>query len=137
MPASDHAPATPPVAPWIRTVTLIGAVFLVATGTWAFVAPRSFFDTLAVFEPYNVHFLHDIGAFQVGLGAVLGLAAFPDRVDGLAAALLGVGSGALVHTLGHVIDSDRGGSPGTDIPTLGILAVVLLVAGVARQRGAR
>lgn len=123
-----------PVAPWIRAVTLIGAAFLVGVGLWAFLAPQSFFDQLATFEPYNVHFLHDIGAFQVGLGAVLALAAFPDRVDGLAAALLGVGGGALLHTLGHVIDSDLGGSPTTDIPTLGILAVVLLAAGIARQR---
>lgn len=132
---TNARPTSPqPVAPWIRTVTLIGAAFFVAFGLWAFLAPQSFFDQLAMFEPYNVHFLHDIGAFQVGLGAVLALAAFPERLDGLAAALLGVGIGALVHTVGHVIDSDLGGSPTTDIPTLGILAVVLLVAGVARQR---
>lgn len=123
-----------PVAPWIRAVTLVGAAFFVAFGLWAFLAPQSFFDQLAMFEPYNVHFLHDIGAFQVGLGAVLALAAFPERFDGLAAALLGVGGGALLHSVGHVIDSDLGGSPATDIPTLGILAVVLLAAGIARQR---
>lgn len=123
-----------PVAPWIRTVTLIGAAFFVGFGLWAFLAPQSFFEQLAMFEPYNVHFLHDVGAFQVGLGAVLALAAFPDRVDGLAAALLGVGTGALVHVIGHVIDSGLGGTPSTDIPTLGILTVVLLAAGIARQR---
>ncbi len=123
-----------PVASWIRTVTLIGAVSLVGFGLWAFLAPESFFEQLAMFEPYNTHFLHDIGAFQVGLGAVLALAAFPERIDGLAAALLGVGTGALLHAIGHVIDSDLGGTPATDIPTLGILAVVLLVAGIARQR---
>ncbi len=124
----------PAVAPWIRTVTLVGAVFLVGFGLWAFLAPESFFEQLAAFEPYNIHFLHDIGAFQVGLGAVLALAAFPERIDGLAAALLGVGTGALLHAVGHVIDSGLGGTPATDIPTLGILAVVLLAAGIARQR---
>lgn len=131
-----HARPTPPrpVAPWIRTITLVGAAFLIGVGLWAFLGPQSFFDQVATFEPYNVHFLHDIGAFQVGLGAVLALAAFPDRIDGLAAALLGVGAGALLHTVGHVIDSDLGGSPATDIPTLGILAVVLFAAGIARQR---
>lgn len=123
-----------PVATWIRAVALIGAAFLIGFGLWAFLAPQSFFDQLAAFEPYNVHFLHDIGAFQVGLGAVLALAAFPDRVDGLAAALLGVGAGGLLHTVGHVMDSDLGGSPATDIPTFGILAVALLAAGIARQR---
>lgn len=129
----EHMTARP-VAPWIRTVTLLGAASFVGFGLWAFLAPQSFFEQLAMFEPYNVHFLHDIGAFQVGLGAVLALAAFPERFDGLAAALLGVGAGGLLHALGHVIDSDLGGSPSTDIPSLGILAVVLLVAGIARQR---
>lgn len=129
----EHMTARP-VASWIRTVTLLGAASFVGFGLWAFLAPQSFFEQLAMFEPYNVHFLHDIGAFQVGLGAVLALAAFPERFDGLAAALLGVGAGGLLHALGHVIDSDLGGSPSTDIPSLGILAVVLLVAGIARQR---
>ena len=132
--AADRPVHARPVATWIRAVALIGAAFLVGFGLWAFLAPASFFDQLATFEPYNVHFLHDIGAFQVGLGAVLALAAFPDRIDGLAAALLGAGAGSLLHTIGHVIDSDLGGTPGTDIPTFGVLAAVLLVAGVARQR---
>jgi hypothetical protein len=38
------------------------------------VDPRSFFTALAAFEPYNQHFIQDIGAFQIGLGAVLLLA---------------------------------------------------------------
>lgn len=58
---------------------------------WALVAPRSFFTSLATFEPYNPHLLHDIGAFQIGIGAVLLLAAFPERLNGLAAALLAAG----------------------------------------------
>jgi hypothetical protein len=123
-----------PVAAWIRTVALISAAFLIGFGLWAFLAPQSFFDQLAAFEPYNVHFLHDIGAFQVGLGAVLGLAAFPVRIDGLAAALLGVGTGALLHAIAHVRDSGLGGTPTTDIPTFTVLALVLLAAGFARQR---
>lgn len=135
MTETNTRPTLPrPVATWISAVTLVGAAFFVGFGLWAFLAPQSFFEQMAMFEPYNVHFLHDIGAFQVGLGAVLALAAFPDRVDGLAAALLGVGTGALLHTVGHVLDSDLGGTPATDIPSLGILAVVLLVAGIARQR---
>lgn len=106
----------------------------IAFGLWALIAPRSFFDALATFEPYNRHFLHDIGAFQVGLGAVLLLAAFPRRIDGLAAALLGVGLGGLLHTFAHVLDTDLGGTPATDIPSLGLLAVALLAAGAARMR---
>lgn len=118
----------------IRLVAVVGGVAFVAFGLWALIAPRSFFDALATFEPYNRHFLHDIGAFQVGLGAVLLLAAFPRRIDGLAAALLGVGIGGLLHTLAHVLDADLGGTPATDIPSLGLLALALLVAGVVRWR---
>ena len=52
-----------------RAVAVILGVAFVALGGWAMVDPRSFFAALAAFEPYNQHFLQDIGAFQVGLGA--------------------------------------------------------------------
>jgi len=63
----------------------------VVFGVWAMADPRSFFEVLARFEPYNQHFLQDIGAFQVGLGAVLLLAVAMTAADALAAALLGTG----------------------------------------------
>lgn len=37
--------------------------------------PNPFFEQLAWFEPYNQHFIQDIGAFQIGLGVVLLIAA--------------------------------------------------------------
>jgi hypothetical protein len=49
-------------------------VFLVF-GAWAFADPESFFDEVATFEPYNQHLIQDVGAFQIGLGAVLLIAA--------------------------------------------------------------
>jgi hypothetical protein len=52
----------------------VGLQFAVV-GVWAMVDPRSFFDKLATFQPYNQHLLQDLGAFQVGLGVVLLLAA--------------------------------------------------------------
>ena len=119
---------------WVRVITVVGGALFALWGLWALFAPRSFFDTLANFEPYNPHLLHDIGAFQFGLGAVLLLAAFPRRIDGLAAALIGVGLGGVAHVVSHVMDIDLGGTPATDIPFLSILAIALLVAGVARMR---
>ena len=117
------------------------AVFLglgfVAFGAWAMVDPRSFFNTLATFEPYNQHFLQDIGAFQVGLGAVLLLAGIANCADGLATALLGVGVGAALHAVSHIVGRDLGGGPETDIPTFAAMAVVLLVTGGFRWRHAR
>ena len=70
-----------------RWIGLVGGVSLVAFGVWAMVGPRSFFDTLATFDPYNQHLIQDIGAFQIGLGAVLLLAAVPRRPDALGIAL--------------------------------------------------
>ena len=109
----------------------VGLVFLGA-GLWAFVAPRSFFEQAATFEPYNTHLIRDIGAFQLGLGAVLLLATW--LRDALLAALAGVAVGAVAHTAAHIIDRDLGGQPGVDIPAFGVLAVLLVVAAVARHR---
>ena len=96
--------------------------------------PRSFFAALAAFEPYNQHFLQDIGAFQVGLGAVLLLAGVPTRSDGLTIALGGVGIGSALHTVSHVIGRDLGGTPETDIPTFALMTVLLVGAAWLRWR---
>ena len=111
-----------------------GAVFLLA-GVWAFVAPASFFEQAAAFEPYNVHFVRDLGAFQIGLGAVLLLAAFSR--DALLVALAGVGTGALFHVLGHVVDHDLGGQPAVDIPLFALVAVALVAGAIVRAAGLR
>lgn len=133
MPADTNGRAAEP-ARWIRAVTLAGAAGFLLLGLWALISPRSFFTSVASFDPYNPHLLHDVGAFQIGLGLVLLLAAFPERLDGLAAALLGVGGGSAAHVVSHVLDVDRGGSPSTDIPTLSFLALALLAAGLVRAR---
>ena len=67
----------------LRAVAIVGGVGFIALGLWAMVDPRSFFEALATFQPYNQHFVQDIVAFQVGLGMVLLLAGVPVRADGL------------------------------------------------------
>ena len=126
-------PATPVAGggAFERGVALVGGVMLVVLGAWAFFAPRSFFDTLAVFEPYNEHFIHDIGTFQIGLGAVLVLAIY--HRDALFVALAGVGVGLALHALSHIIYRDLGGKPSTDIPFFLIVAILLLVAAFKRR----
>lgn len=119
----------------IRWITIIGGVAFLAFGLWAFAAPQSFFDQLAAFDPYNPHLIRDIGAFQIGLGAVLLCVAFLPNPH--AGALLGVGLGGAFHAVGHVIDRDLGGSPGTDIPTFSLIAALLLWAGIAAMRSPR
>jgi hypothetical protein len=111
-----------------RLVILIVAavgVFNLALGVWAFLAPRSFFDTVATFPPFNEHLFHDLGAFQGALGVAL-LVALRIR-DGLVVAMLGNLAGAIVHFISHLIDSDLGGRS-TDPIALGFLAAALVFA---------
>ena len=60
-----------------RAVAIVSGIGFVALGVWAMADPHSFFEAVARFEPYNQHFLQDVGAFQVGLGVVLLLQACP------------------------------------------------------------
>jgi hypothetical protein len=100
MGTSRSDPRRTPATAYIRVVATVVGVFLAVGGVWAMVAPESFFDTAATFEPYNQHFLQDIGAFQIGLGAVLLLAVWVSA-DALTVALLGVGVGGLAHAVSH------------------------------------
>jgi hypothetical protein len=116
---------------FVTVVVIAVGLFNLAIGIWAFVAPRSFFDALATFPPYNEHFLHDAGAFQMGLGVAL-LAALRIR-DGLVVAMIGGAVAGVVHTLSHIIDSDLGGKA-TDPIGLGFLAAALVFALIVHSR---
>ena len=117
-------------------VAVVAGAGMVALGLWAMVDPQSFFERVALFEPYNQHFLQDVGAFQVGLGAVLLLAGLMPRLAAVTVALVGVGIGTALHAVSHVMGSDLGGNPGTDIPLFSVSALILLWAG-ARSWGRR
>ena len=114
---------------FVRVAALVVGGVTLAAGLWAFLSPSSFFDSVALFPPYNAHFLRDVGAFQVGLGATLLLAL--RWADALFVALTGVGSGAVLHAAAHVIDRDLGGRA-TDPYAVALVAVVLVVAAVLR-----
>ncbi|MEO8510890.1 MAG: hypothetical protein ABI534_06560 [Chloroflexota bacterium] len=103
----------------------MGAAFFLVFGLWPFLDPRSFFDQLAHFDPYNAHFLHDIGAFQVGIGTTLAMALWR-RTDAIFAALAGAGVGAAFHVANHIRDAELGGNGGDTIG-LAIIAAVLLL----------
>ena len=109
----------------LAVLTRLGAAFFLVFGLWSFLDPRSFFDQIAQFEPYNAHFLHDIGAFQVGIGATLAMALWR-RTDAIFAALAGAGVGAGFHVATHIRDQDLGGSV-SDTVGLAVVAVLLLV----------
>lgn len=126
-----------PALGWTRVVAGVGAAAFLVFGLWAFADPESFFDEVATFEPYNQHLVQDIGAFQIGLGAVLLLAAVVPRPDAVAVALIGAGIGSAVHVLSHVIGHDLGGTPEVYIPVFTVLTGVLLVPGLLRWSGTR
>jgi len=120
----------------VRWAGGVGAAVFLVFGLWAFADPESFFEEVATFEPYNQHFIQDIGAFQIGLGAVLLLAVLVPGQDALAVGLLGTGAGSAVHVVSHIIGNDLGGRPESDIPIFIALTLVLLVPGALRWRAA-
>ena len=113
-----------------QTIVLVlaGAFFLLP-GIWAFAGPHSFYDQFATFPPYNRHLLHDIGAFQIGVGAAL-LAALRWS-DARFVALLGAAAGATVHLISHIVDHDLGGND-SDVFVFGAVAVILIIAAATR-----
>ncbi len=111
-------------------VTIVGASIFLVFGLWPFFDAKSFFDDVAEFPPYNAHFLHDIGAFQIGIGATLAIALWR-RADAIFAALAGAGIASAFHTVAHVADNDRGGQD-SDPFVFGVLTVVLLAAAAWR-----
>ena len=54
---------------WQRVFVTIAAIvaggFMLVFGVWSLLFSRSF-AALIDFPPYNVHLLHDVGAFQIG-----------------------------------------------------------------------
>lgn len=130
-PAADSTDITDRLG---RGAALLGALAFLPFGAWAILAPQSFFERVAEFHPYNEHFIQDIGGFQLGLGAVLLIAAARPAVDSLTVALLGAGAGAAAHAVSHMVGHDLGGTPATDIPLFSMIAVLLLAAGGLRAR---
>lgn len=106
-----------------RTVALVVGVSYVVSGLWAFLAPQSWFDTIGTYPPYNKHFVHDLGAFQLGLGATALLATLWRAP--LLAALAANAIAAIFHFASHVIDRDLGGRAADPI-LMGAFALVVV-----------
>jgi hypothetical protein len=117
----------------VHAIALLAAAFYGIFGAWALLAPRSFFDTVAAFPPYNEHFLHDLGAFQLGLGAAV-LGALAIRRS-LVAVLAGVAVASVLHAATHAVDAHLGGQP-TDPWVLGLFAALVVLALIAAWRSA-
>jgi PPOX class probable F420-dependent enzyme len=112
----------------VATTSSVGAA-TAAIGIWCLVDPPSFAD--AVGFGAHRHFLHDVGAFQLGLGIILLLALI--WADALATAFAGFIVANTVHTVNHVVDLDEGGSA-AQAWVLGAVSVALVLAFVLRFR---
>lgn len=110
------------------TSTLAGLGMLVG-GFWSLLAPDSF--ARFVRFPANDHFLHDLGAFQLGAGVALLLALI--WADALATALTGFLVTNVVHTSNHFRDTDLGGSA-WQTWSLAALSVLVALALAVRLR---
>jgi PPOX class probable F420-dependent enzyme len=114
---------------YVRALTFLVAAGMLATGAWSLFAPRSFAD--AVHFAYAEHFLHDLGAFQLGIGATLALALIWS--DALSLALAGFLVANTIHAINHAIDLHLGGRA-SDPWLLGAVSVLIAVALAQRLR---
>ncbi|BCB91633.1 hypothetical protein Psuf_089460 [Phytohabitans suffuscus] len=115
--------------PFVTSVTLLGALLTGAAAVWCLAAPGSFADFVEF--PRHEHFVHDLGAFQLGLAVSLLLALV--WADGLAVALGGFLVANAVHAIDHAADLDLGGRA-ADPWLIGALAVLAGAALVVRLR---
>jgi PPOX class probable F420-dependent enzyme len=122
-------PITNPARIYLVAVTALVGLETIAIGIWCLIDPGSFADFVG-FDAHE-HFLHDIGAFQLGLGITLLLALI--WADALATALAGFIVANSVHTVNHVMDLDLGGSA-AQAWALGAISVALVAAFVLRLR---
>jgi hypothetical protein len=91
---------------FVAIVAALSGAWMLAVGLWALLAPRSFAEWID-FPPYAEHLLHDVGAFQIGIGvSVLAALAW---TDAKAVALLGFVVAGAIHTVNHGIDLNLGG----------------------------
>jgi PPOX class probable F420-dependent enzyme len=109
----------------VLAVTLLAGLFMTAVAVAALLAPGWFADAAGF--PRHPHFVHDAGAFQLGIGVTL-LLAVAWR-DGLALVLVGFLVANTTHAVNHAVDLDLGGrsSDPWGLAALSLLTAAALV----------
>jgi hypothetical protein len=79
------------------------AAYELALGLWMVLAPRSFYDAVGPFGPYNAHYVVDTATWQLAFGVVLAVAVRRPswRVPLLGFAVVQFG----LHALNHIVDA--------------------------------
>ncbi|WP_459545157.1 hypothetical protein [Nocardia sp. X0981] len=113
----------------VKVVVVLAASTMLGAGSWARLDPASF----ARFAnwPEHVHFLHDAGVFQIGIGLTM-LCALLWR-DVTAVVLAGFVFTNTFHAVNHAVDLPLGGNA-SDPWTLLVISAVALAALVVRIR---
>lgn len=115
----------------VQIVVVVAAMSMLITGVWMRIDPESFARWAN--WPNHVHFLHDAGVFQVGIGMTM-LAALRWR-DAISVALFGFLLANSLHALNHALDRD-GGNP-SDWWQLGTFSLFALIGLTVRLRHLR
>jgi hypothetical protein len=98
----------------------VSAASMLVFGVWALLLPASFAGFIA-YPPFNLHLIHDVGAFQIGIGVTIALAGVVD--DAVLAALSGFVVASGVHTWSHYVDRPLGGHD-SDVAILVVLTLI-------------
>ncbi len=122
-------PIGTPARIYLVTMTAVIGLLTAGIGVWCLIDPGSFAQSVGF--PAHEHFVHDLGAFQVGFGITLLLALIWS--DALATVLAGYIVANTVHTANHIVDLDLGGSA-LQAWALGAASVTLIIAFVLRLR---
>lgn len=89
----------------VRVIVVVAALSMLATGVWARVDPAGF--SVWTNWPNHVHFLHDAGVFQIGIGLMVLLALW--WRDPIGVVLSGFIFTNTFHALNHMLDLEHGG----------------------------
>ena len=102
------------------------AAYELVLGLWMLVAPRSFYDAVGPFGPYNDHYVRDTATWQLAFGVALAIAVRQAswRVPLLAFAVVQFA----LHAVNHVVDAgeaDPGWVGVFDAVSLSVATVML------------
>jgi len=118
---------------FVVIIAVISGGWILAVGLWSLVNPQSFANWIE-FPPYNEHLLHDLGAFQIGIGATVLVALIWS--DAIGVALLGFVVAGAIHTVNHWVDLPLGGHS-SDAWLIGLSTVLAAAAVVVRINSPR
>lgn len=110
----------------LRPLLLVFGAYHLALGALMALAPRTFFDEIAAYGPYNDHYIRDVSTFYLALGAVLIVAAARRswQVPLLAFAVIQYAL-HLVNHLWDVSDTDPGWLGPANLVSLALIAAAL------------